>query len=121
MLIEHGEDTVSVEPEHSAFFRTKLAEELYADGAFTEAPGMTVRYRFIQIDNGSRFQRYMLGPISGKGTMAIEIVFLNANGERVSRIETGGEVSGGFMGGSFKSALEKAAKETAEYAVATFR
>ncbi len=116
MKIEHGEDTVKVEEEYQAFFRERLAENLFGEGGFTEADGMTLRYRFIQVNDGSRFQRYMLGPIAGKGTMAIEIVYLDSAGAEISRVETGGEISGGVFGGSFKSALKKAAKETSEYA-----
>ena len=120
LQIEHGTDTVSVEEEFISYFRNQLAENLYAAGGFADAAGMTLRYRFIQVDEGSRFSRYMLGPIAGKGTMAIEIVYLDSAGAEISRVETGGEISGGLFGGSFKSALKKAAKETAEYARANY-
>lgn len=119
--VEHGDDTVAVEAEYGTYFRNKLAEALYGKGGFMQGDGMTVRYRFIQLDQGSRAARYMLGPIAGKGTMKIEIVFLTPEGEEFATIETGGEVSGGFFGGSFKSALDKAAAEAAEYAIANFR
>ena len=118
--ISHGSDTVPVEEEYGSYFRTKLGEELYKAGAFTEGDGLTLQYRFIQLDQGSRAERYLLGPIAGKGTMTIEILFLDPEGTEVSKIHTGGEVSGGFFGGSFKSALDKAAKEAAEYAINNF-
>jgi hypothetical protein len=121
VAIEHGSDTVSVEEEYGTYFRNKLAQELYADGGFAEGEGMVLQYRFIQLDQGSRAARYMFGPIAGKGTMKIEIVFLDAERTEIATIETGGEVSGGFFGGSFKSALDKAAQETADYAIAKFR
>ncbi|MEZ5893578.1 MAG: DUF4410 domain-containing protein [Parvularculaceae bacterium] len=121
IAISHGEDTVPIEEEYGAYFRTKLGEELYTAGAFSEGDGLTVRYRFIQLDQGSRAARYMLGPITGKGTMTIEILFLDPEGTEVAKIHTGGEVSGRFFGGSFKSALDKAAKEAAEYAIQNFR
>lgn len=118
--IMHGEDTVPVEEEYGAYFRTKLGEALYTEGAFTEGDGITLRYRFIQLDRGSRAARYMLGPIAGKGTMTIEIVYFDPEGNELSKIHTGGEVSGGFFGGSYKSALKKAANEAAEYAINNF-
>lgn len=118
--INHGDDTVPVEDEYAAYFRGKLGEELYGEGGFTEGDGLTLTYRFIQLDQGSRAERYLLGPIAGKGTMTIEIRFLDPNGTELSKIHTGGEVSGGFFGGSFKSALDKAAKEAAEYAINNF-
>ena len=121
MAIAHGEDTVDVEDEYGAYFQTKLGEELYQEGAFVNGDEMTMRYRFIQLDNGSRAERYLLGPIAGKGTMTIEIIYLDSEGTEVAKIHTGGEVSGGFFGGSFKSALDKAAQEAAEYAISNFR
>jgi len=114
--IVKGEDTVPVDPEYGSYFREKLADALYSVGGFENAEGLTLQYRFIQLDQGSRAARYLLGPIAGKGTMTIEIVFLDLDGNETSRIHTGGEVVGGFAGGSFKSALEKAAKEASEYA-----
>jgi hypothetical protein len=120
IAITHGDDTVPVEEEYGAYFRTKLGEELYVEGGFAEGEGLTLRYRFIQLDQGSRAERYLLGPIAGKGTMTIEIVFFDNAGTELSKIHTGGEVSGGFFGGSFKSALDKAAKEAAEYAINNF-
>jgi len=120
LTIAHGEDTIAVDDEYSAYFREQLAANLYGEGGFTENDGITLTYRFLQIDNGSRAARYMLGPIAGKGSMAIEIVYADAEGAELSRVETGGEISGGLFGGSFKSALKKAAKETSEYARASF-
>jgi hypothetical protein len=121
LTIEHGDDTVVIEEEYGSYFRGKLAEYVYDEGAFEEGAGLSLRYRFTQLDQGSRAARYMLGPIAGKGTMTIEILFLDEAGTVLARVETGGEVSGGFFGGSFKSALDKAAKEAAEYAIAQFR
>jgi len=121
MAIVHGEDTVAVEDEYRAYFQTKLGEELYTEGAFINGEEMTLRYRFIQLDQGSRTKRYVLGPIAGKGTMTIEIIYLDSAGVEVAKIHTGGEVSGGFFGGSFKSALDKAAAEAATYAISNFR
>lgn len=118
--ITRGDDTVPVEEEYGAYFRTKLGEELYTAGAFSQGDALALQYRFIQLDQGSRAERYLLGPIAGKGSMTIEIVFLDAEGNELSKIHTGGEVSGGFFGGSFKSALDKAAKEAAEYAINNF-
>lgn len=118
--VTHGEDTVPVEEEYGAYFRTKLGEELYKEGAFQQGDALNLQFRFIQLDQGSRASRYLLGPIAGKGTMTIEILFLTPDGSQLSKIHTGGEVSGGFFGGSFKSALDKAAKEAAEYAIFNF-
>lgn len=120
IAIAHGDDTVPVEAEFGSYFRTKLGEELYKQGGFSEGEGLALRYRFIQLDEGSRAERYLLGPIAGKGSMTIEIVFLDPEGTELSKIHTGGEISGGFFGGSFKSALDKAAKEAAEYAINNF-
>ncbi len=115
--IIHAEDTVAIEENLGSYFRRKLAEELYKEGGFKEGAGLTLRYRFIQLDAGSRTKRYFLGPIAGKGKLTIEIIYLDDEGNELSKIHTGGEISGGVFGGSFKSALDKSAKESAEYAI----
>lgn len=120
LTIVQGQDTVQVDAEYSAYFREELAKRLYAEGAFKEGPGVTLTYRFIQLNEGSRAARYIVGPIAGKGSMSIEIVYTDGNGAELARTETGGEISGGLFGGSFKSALDKAAQETAEYARTNF-
>ncbi|MEM8772799.1 MAG: DUF4410 domain-containing protein [Pseudomonadota bacterium] len=116
ITIEAAEDTVEVESELSDYYEAQLRELLYVEDGFGEGGELTARYRFIQVDKGSRAARYFVGLGAGKGSLTIETVFLNAAGEEVAKIQSGGEISGGFAGGGFQEAVGKAAKQTAEYA-----
>ena len=118
--IERAEDSVPVDAPVGERYETTLSELLYAEGLFVEGDGLTIRYRFIQYNKGSRAARYIVGFGAGKGSMTIETVFLDRDGNELARIENGGEISMGFFGGSFNEAVDKAAKETAEYAQLNF-
>ncbi|MEM6851295.1 MAG: DUF4410 domain-containing protein [Pseudomonadota bacterium] len=117
---ERGDDTVEVKDEYAQYFGAKLFEAFFEEGAFAQGEELTVRYRFIQLDKGSQAKRYFIGFGAGKGSLTIEAVFLNPNGEELSKINVGGEISVGFFGGSFQEALAKAADEVAEYAATNF-
>ncbi len=114
--IEHGKDTVTVDAKASTGYESKLDELLFDSDVFAEGSELTVRYRFIQFDPGSQAARYFVGMGVGKGSMTIETVFLNEQGDEIAKIQSTGEISAGMFGGSFTEAVDKAAQETAEYA-----
>jgi len=114
--IETGDDTVAVEDGLAEYYEEKLREYLYAEDGFSEGDELTIRYRFIQLDKGSRAARYIIGFGAGKGELTIETVFLDSEGVEVARIQSGGEIAVGFAGGSFREAVAKAAEKTADYA-----
>jgi hypothetical protein len=120
IMIMHGENTVEVPVEHVVYFQRRLERALYKKGGFERGAGLILEYRFVQLDPGSRFARFVPGP-SGKGTLTVEVRFYDDVATELARIETGGEILGGLFGGSFKDALDKAAQEAADYAVANFR
>ncbi|MEM9286905.1 MAG: DUF4410 domain-containing protein [Pseudomonadota bacterium] len=114
--IVRAADTVAVEQSVSEHFEKRLRQYLYEKGPFKEGDDVTVTYRFVQLDRGSRASRYFLGPFGGKGTMTIEAVFTDGNSNTLSTIEVGGEIAGGIFGGDFDEALSKAAGEVSDYA-----
>ena len=114
--IVSGDDTVDVEEEFADYYEEKLREYLYAEDGFSEGEDLTVQFRFIQLDKGSRAARYFIGLGAGKGALTIETVFLDADGVEVAKIQSGGEIAGGFAGGGFREAIAKAAEKTADYA-----
>jgi hypothetical protein len=75
-------------------------------------------YRFVQFNPGSQFSRWFWGGIgsAGKGTMTVEAKFLDSNDKELVKIQSEGEIASGFLGGGFNLAIQKAAKEIAEYA-----
>ena len=114
--IASGDDTVAVEEGLAEYYEEKLREYLYTEDGFSEGDELTIQYRFIQLDKGSRAARYIIGFGAGKGELTIETIFLDADGSEVARIQSGGEIAVGFAGGSFKEAVAKAAEKTADYA-----
>lgn len=99
-------------------FKAALEQELFEKGGFVRGDGLKIMYRFIQFNPGSQFSRWFWGGIgsAGKGTMTVEARFLEFDGKELAKIHAEGEITSGAFGGSFNLAIQKAAKEIAEYA-----
>jgi Domain of unknown function (DUF4410) len=123
LKIESGTDTVTLPPEARAHFEKRLNEYLLTGKPptkFAAGSDLTLRYRFIQFDEGSRALRYIVGFGAGKGKMTAEIVYLDAQGKEVAKINVEGEISMGFFGGDFDMAISQAARQVADYTIKTF-
>ncbi|MGZ3633869.1 MAG: DUF4410 domain-containing protein [Parachlamydiaceae bacterium] len=105
--------TVSVK----GVFEKQLTRKLYKDGQIQQGPGIKLKYRFIQYNEGSRFARCMLGGIGncGKASLLVEVVYLDCNRIELGKIQTEGKISSGLTGGSSDSAVQQAAEEVATY------
>lgn len=91
------------------------------DAAFSHGRGLTVRYRFVGFDRGSRMSRYFLGGLAGgEAEMVLEAEFVAPDGKVLAKVQSQGRVNGGFFGGSSNSAIDGAVKEIRDYAVANF-
>jgi hypothetical protein len=110
--------TVQVPEQMKAQFKAALEKELFEKGGFVRGDGLKIMYRFIQFNPGSQFSRWFWGGIgsAGKGSMTVEARFLEFNGKEMAKIQAEGEITSGAFGGSFNLAIQKAAKEIAEYA-----
>ena len=101
-------------------FEDSLRTRLYAPGAFTQGPDMTIQYRFLSYQGGRQVRGYVLGVEAAQGKtdgMEIEVRYLAPNGAELARIE----VDGATRLGPFKQAVEKAATQAADYAVVQFK
>lgn len=117
--IIEGQSTVNVPSDVNASFQAKLAQLISGPGGFANGPGgLKIKYRFIQFNPGSQFSRWFWGGIgsAGKGSMTVEVTFLDPAGKELSRIQSEGEITSGAFGGSFDFAVQKTANEVAEYA-----
>ena len=116
--IIEGQSTVSVPSDVNAAFQSKLSQLIYGEGGFAQGPGLKIKYRFIQFNPGSQFTRWFWGGLgsTGKGSMTVEVVFLDTTGKELAKIQSEGEITSGAFGGSFDFAVQKAATEVAEYA-----
>jgi hypothetical protein len=117
-----GDSTVTIDPQIAQAFEAELRQDLYAgEKRFVDGDQLTVSYRFVQMNEGSRAARYFAGAFgAGKGTMTVEISYRSKDGVEISKINVGGEISVGVFGGSFDSAVKKAAEEAASYTVNNF-
>jgi len=119
--IEPIADTVKITGDGRAVFDRRLKEYLFAkDSGFTPGDALTIRYRFVAFDEGDQFQRWLAPYAAGKGTMKVEAVFLDTQQTELSKINVDAELSMGPLGGDFDSAISRAARELADYAIKTF-
>lgn len=121
LRIESGTDTVTIPADARAHFEKRLNEYLLAPKSkFTAGNDLTLRYRFIQFDEGSRALRYIVGFGAGKGKMTAEIVFLDKDQKQLAKVNVEGEISMGFFGGDFDQAISLAARQVADYTLKNF-
>ncbi len=116
--IIEDKSTVSVPAEVNTSFQTKLSHLIFTEGGFTRGPGLKISYRFIQYNPGSQVTRWFWGGIgsAGKGTLTVEVRFLDQNNKELAKIQSEGEITSGAFGGSFDFAVQKTANEVAAYA-----
>ena len=124
--IERSSDSVAVPEELRVMFVDELRKDLYGTaekpGPFTEGSGLTIRIRVVQFEAGSQFQRWFWGGIGNQGEASLQLLTEFLDGDRkLANIQTEGRIGSGAFGGSVKSAVDKAAAEISDYAVANFR
>jgi len=121
LKIEAATDTVEIPADARAHFEKRLNEYLFdKNSGFTPGDSLTLRYRFIQYDEGNRALRYLIGFGAGKGTMTAEITYLDKSGAELGKVAVAGEIMMGFFGGDFDAAISAAAKKIADYTIKTF-
>ena len=115
--IVRGESTVEVPEEVLKTLETKLSEFLYKEGGYTNGPGLTITYRFLQYNPGSQFSRWFWGGIgnAGQGSLTVEATYTDSSNQQLCKIQCEGVISSGAFGGDFSYAVEKAANEISEY------
>jgi hypothetical protein len=120
----YDQSTVGVPDEAAAKMKQLMAERFFSEKAvFAQAPGgLIVHYGFIGYDPGSRFARWALGGLGGgKATMVVKARFTDGEGNQLAEITSTGELGMGVFGGTYESAMKKAANEIGTYAESHFR
>jgi hypothetical protein len=104
-------------------FDELLREKLYKEEGVKEGPETTLNYRFIQMNEGSRFKRWFLGGLgnSGEGTLTTEVTYLDKNNNVIGKIHTEGKIGSGMFGGGFSNAIETAVDQIAQYTLETLK
>lgn len=114
----------AISQENLSFFDQELKTELYfEDNAFYKGDGLILSYKFITHKEGDKLKRFATFGTSheAEATMVIETTFFAPRSKEICKIETHAFVTGGPFGGSIKEALEKAAREIAQYAKLNFK
>ena len=119
----YDNSTVNVSDDAVTYLRDRMENAFHGGDApaFARGQDVTIRYRFVSFERGSRIARYMLPGIAGGATMIVEAEFVSPSGEVLSRVRGQGNVGGGLVGGSHNSAIDSAVNQIREYAVANFR
>jgi hypothetical protein len=114
---------VAVDAENLTYTQRELEKAFFEGEAplFQRGQGLTVRYRYVGFNEGSRLGRYLTGGITGGSKVVLEVDFVNPDGTVMSTVRGEGTVSGGVLGGSNKSGIDKAVKRVAEYAATHYR
>ena len=124
VTLVYDEQVTGIPAESSAYVQRKMEEAFFGgdNSFFARGTEMTVRYHFVGFDRGSRFGRYMLGPLGvGEAQMVLEAQFVAPDGRILAVVRGQSDVRGGFFGGSYNTAIDKAVREIRDYAVAHFR
>jgi len=121
--LQYDNTVTGVPQSASVHVQQKMEEAFFGKNApFARGRDITIRYRFIGYDKGSRIGRYFLGAMGvGEAQMVLEAEFVDPQGNILSRIRSEGEIGAGFFGGSSNSAINKAVKEIRQYAVTHFK
>lgn len=112
---------VQVAPELSKDFRRELESGLYHDAGFKRGEQLRLAYRIVQLDQGSRLSRTLPAGDSGEGTLTVEVKYFDAKEQQLAQTRVEGKIEGGMLGGSFDSALARAAREVVAYTSEHFR
>lgn len=124
--VENGKDSVTMPEEFRSRLTEKVKAGLYGDaekpGSFKNETGLTIRLKVVQFDSGSQFQRWFFGGLGNQGEASLHVLAEFYEGDKkLAHIQTEGRIGSGAFGGSVNSAVDKAAVEIVEYAIANFR
>jgi hypothetical protein len=115
--IHRDDNTINVPEKVQAKFEQLLAKRLYKNDLISKGKDLTLKYRFVQYNEGSRLARYMTGGIgsTGESSLTIFVDYVDSQGNVIGKIQTEGRIDSGLFGGSFEEAMEKAADDIVDY------
>ena len=119
--LEQSGSTAAVPAGIRTRFEAAVNKIILATGMKT-GEALTLRYRFIQFEEGDQFARWFWGGIgnSGEASLTTEVVFLDSTGKELAKIQSEGRIGSGFFGGTLNEAIEKMAEEVADYTIKNF-
>lgn len=130
IAVIEGPSVVTVPAAASTAFKKYLDELLFSKNGFKRGDDLILTYRFVQFDEGNRFERWASQGFAGEGSLTIEVVYTDKSGKKlwaiISKVKIGSLLNSRrlglfFFGGSSSDAIYKAAKEVAGYSIAQFK
>jgi hypothetical protein len=112
---------VQVSPGLAKEFRHELEKGLFDRIGFARGEQLRLAYRIVQLDEGSRVGRALPGGRSGEGSLTVEVKYFNATDTQLAQTRVEAKIDGGVLGGSFDSAVSKAAHQVVAYTSENFR
>ena len=93
-----------------------------AAGGMKEGADLAIEYRVLFLDGGHRGYRFIWFGLAnvGEGILEVEVLYKDAGGKRLARIQAQGTIRGGLLGGSFQTAVREAADRVAQYTLLWF-
>ena len=121
--LAYDQSSVPVDADNLGYTQRKLDQALFggASPIFQRGAGLTVRYRYVGFNEGSRVGRYLAPGIAGGSKIVLETDFVAPDGTVMATVRGEGEVRGGFLGGSNKTGIDRAVRDIADYAARHFR
>lgn len=116
--VQSSSSTITVPEEVNAQFKNSLENYLIEEVEFKRGCDLTISYRFISVNEGNQLVRWFMKGLgsAGRGDMVIEATYINQAGQVIAKIRSESEISTGIFGGSFRCAIDRAAKEIANHA-----
>lgn len=121
--VAQARSSVAIDPDDLTYTHRALEDALVSGQSPVFAPGqqLTIRWRYVGFDEGSRIGRWLAPGVAGGSKIVLEADFMDQAGQVLSTVRSQAEVGAGLIGGTGKSGIDKAVEEIADYAAANFR
>jgi len=122
MSVDISKNTSSLNAKETELFEKTLLTRLEKAGFQKSGKNkLTIEYKVVNFNPGSRFLRYMFGIFgAGKATLTLEIKYMK-DGKVLSEAKVDGQLRIGTFGGPAGSLFEEAGLKVAEYTIANFK
>ncbi|MCG8464487.1 MAG: hypothetical protein MI750_06495 [Xanthomonadales bacterium] len=121
VLYVEAATSAAMETELKDYFEDELNDYLGERFALGGRDSLTLRYRFVNFNEGNRFKRYLSVGVTnwGEGGLVVETEFLDAEGNLLGKIVTDANVEGTDLGG-IQKVFRRAAKKISQFTIEHF-
>jgi hypothetical protein len=113
--------TIDVDPKLLAVVQDEVEGHVLEDEVFSRGNELTLSYRIVQYEPGSRAARYFSVGQAGEGSITIDATFTDDQGAVLAKVQATGEIRSGTFGGGSNNSIENAADVIGKYARKHFK